>query len=94
MAEKSNLTYKGKPLVRCGKTVYYGNVSDPYIICLTIQSDKRVEDISVSDKVLIQLMKTDSDLKPKDKIIKKAEKHGLYNALDIGFVWLQRELKK
>lgn len=30
------LEYKGKPLVRCGKTIYYGNMNDPYVICLNI----------------------------------------------------------
>ena len=32
MAEKKKeklLTYKGKPLVRCGRTLYYGNPEDP-----------------------------------------------------------------
>ena len=25
-------TYKGKPLVRCGNTIYYGDMKDPYVI--------------------------------------------------------------
>lgn len=96
MAEKNNqfLEYKGRPLVRCGKTVYYGNMSDPCVVCLTILSENDFEDIKLSGKVLIQLISTDPDLKPKDKIIKKSEKEGLYNALDLGAVWLERELKK
>lgn len=96
MAEKNSqfLTYKGKPLVRCGKTVYYGNMSDPFVVCLTIQTDKKLQDIALSDKVLIQLMSTNPDLRPKEKIIKKSEKFGLFNALDLGAVWLERELKK
>lgn len=96
MAEKNSqfLTYKGKPLVRCGKTVYYGNMSDPFVVCLTIQTDKKLEDIALSEKVLIQLMSTNPELKPKEKIIKKSEKVGLFNALDLGAVWLERELKK
>ncbi len=96
MADKNSqfLTYKGKPLVRCGKTVYYGNMSDPFVVCLTIQTDKKLEDITLSEKVLIQLISTNPELKPKEKIIKKSEKVGLFNALDLGAVWLERELKK
>ena len=34
MSENAFLTYKGKPLVRNGDTIYYGNMSDKYIIKL------------------------------------------------------------
>lgn len=88
------LEYKGKPLVRCGKTIYYGSMADPYVVCLNIQSEKKLKDITVSDKVIIQLLNTDENLSPKDKIIKKSEKQGLFNALDLGAVWLERALKK
>ena len=39
MAEKEKqdfLTYKGKPLVRNGDTIYYGNMSDDYVIMMRI----------------------------------------------------------
>ena len=85
------LTYKGKPLVRCGKTIYYGDMADPFVACLQVQSDK---DIKLSDKVLIQIINTDPEVGPKEKIVKKSEKEGIFNALDLGAVWLQRELKK
>ncbi len=89
------LTYKGKPLVRCGKTIYYGNMSDPYVACLTVMSNKELNDITLSDKVLIQIISTDPEItNPKEKVIKKSEKTGLFNALDLGAVWLERELKK
>ena len=29
----------------------------------------------------------------KERIVKKSEKHGLYNAMDIGTIWLERALK-
>lgn len=71
-AKDTFLTYKGKPLVRNGKTVYYGNMSDPFVVCLTIQSNKDFKDISLSEKVLIQLISTDPEVvNPKEKIIKK-----------------------
>ena len=39
MAKKEGfLTYKGYPLVRNGKTVYYGNSYDKFIILMKIAS--------------------------------------------------------
>lgn len=96
MAENKNkkfLEYKGKPLVRCDKTIYYGSMSDPYVICLNVLDGKNVEDLKVSGKVVIQLINTDPNVSPKEKIVKKSEKDGLFNALDLGAVWLERALK-
>lgn len=88
------LEYKGKPLVRSGKTIYYGNMKDPYVVCLNIISEgESINGLNIAGKVAIQLLNTDPDLSPKDKIIKKSEKEGLFNALDLGAVWLERALK-
>ena len=35
---KSFFTYKNRPLVRCGDTLYYGNMADPYVIKMEIKS--------------------------------------------------------
>lgn len=86
------LTYKDKPLVRSGNTIYYGNMSDPYVIMLQITSTKKVKDIEIADKVSVQLLSTDPDAKPRERIIKKSEKNGLYPAMDIGSIWLKRAL--
>lgn len=89
------LEYKGKPLVRCGKTIYYGNMNEPYVICLNIiNEDDSIDDLKVSGKVAIQLLDTDENVSPKEKIVKKSEKIGLFNALDLGAVWLERALKQ
>ncbi len=88
------LEYKGKPLVRCGKTIYYGSMADPFVVCLNILSDEDLKDLKVSGKVAIQLLDTNENLSPKEKVVKKSEKQGLFNALDLGAVWLERALKK
>ena len=96
MAEKKKakfLSYRGKPLVRCGNTIYYGNMNDPYVVLLQIVSTKKVNDLNVADKVTVQLLTTDPDARPKDRIIKKSEKKGLYQAMDIGSIWLELALK-
>lgn len=93
MAENM-LEYKGKPLVRSGNTIYYGSMSDPYVICLNIiDQQEDINDLKISGKIAIQLISTDPDVSPKEKIVKKSEKVGLFNALDLGAVWLERALK-
>ncbi|MBR5202045.1 MAG: hypothetical protein IKW45_02165 [Clostridia bacterium] len=93
MAEKSKfLTYKGKPLVRNGNTLYYGNASDNYVIMMQILATKPVGDVEVASKVSIQLLNTDPNVSARERIVKSSEKKGLYAALDIAEVWLSRAL--
>lgn len=93
MAEKSKfLTYKGKPLVRNGNTLYYGDASENYVIMMQILATKPVGDVEVASKVSIQLINTDPDVSMREKIVKSSEKKGLYAALDIAEVWLSRAL--
>ena len=82
--------YKGRPLVRSGKTIYYGDMNDSYVVMMQIHSQKSLEDLQVSDSVSLQMMSTDLTLPPDKLILKKAEKQGLYQALDIASVWLDR----
>lgn len=95
MADKKQfLMYKGKPLVRSGNTLYYGDMADKCVIMMQILSTKTVKDLTVADKVQVQLLSTDPDLRMKDRILKKSEKTGLYNAMDIGAIWLERALEQ
>lgn len=93
--KKEFLMYKGRPLVRNGKTIYYGYMSDPYVVVLQIASFRELKGLRVADRVSVQLVDTDPDVvRLKDKIIKKTERRGLYSAIDIGGVWLERELRE
>lgn len=86
-------TYKGRPLVRCGDEIYYGNMEDPYVIRLQIKSKKDVNGTEIADKVSVQLMATDPYLSPRKQLVKSSEKNGLYLAMDIADIWLERALK-
>lgn len=86
------LTYKGRPLLRKDNIIYYGSMADKYIIMLQILSSKKVNDLDVADKVSVQLQLTDSDISSKDRITKSTTKDGLYNAMDIASIWLERAL--
>lgn len=90
MANKEFLTYKGYPLVRSGKTIYYGNSYDPYIIMIQVATTRQCGDTEIADKVLVQLLNTDPDVRPRERIVKKSEKKGLYAAMDIAAAWLER----
>ena len=94
MAEKKEtlLTYKGKPLVRSGNVLYYGDMAEKCVVMLQILSTKTVGGMAVADKVQVQLLLTDPEVRMKDRILKKSEKNGLYNAMDIGSIWLDRTL--
>lgn len=90
--EKKFLTYKDKPLVRNGNTLYYGSMSDSFVVMLQILTTRELDGLTVADKVSVQLINTDPDVRPHDRIVQKTEKKGLYNAMDIGSIWLERAL--
>ena len=84
--------YRGKPLVRSGDTIYYGNMTDKSVIKIDIKTKKTVEDMEVADKCIVQLMLTDPEIRSRKQIVKTSEKNGLYLALDIADAWLTRAL--
>ena len=89
MAEKEKnefLMYKGKPLVRNGDTIYYGNMSDDFVIMMRIASKKEFEGYDLASKVTVQLLSTDPDASAKERIVKTSEKKGLVAAMDIAEV--------
>lgn len=92
MADKEFFTYKGRPLVRCGDELYYGSMAERFVIRMQIKTKKTVGDLEIADKVAIQLMCTDPDLSPRKQLIKASEKTGLYVAMDIAEIWLDRAL--
>ena len=93
MAENKFLMYKGKPLVRNGDTIYYGNMSDDFVIMMRIASKKEFQGYDLASKVTVQLLSTDPDASAKERIVKTSEKKGLFAAMDIAEVWLERALR-
>lgn len=93
MEEKINLDgkyliYKGKPLVRENNVIVYGDMKDKYYLFLMILSTKKVDNVEQPDRILVQILSTDGN----QTILKQGEKSGLYDALDIGMIWLDRAL--
>lgn len=76
------LMYKGKPLVREKNVIVYGDMEDKFYLFLMILTEKD----SMPDSILIQVLGTDG------KIVKQGQKNGLYNALELGTIWLERAI--
>ena len=83
------LEYKGRPLVREGNTICYGDMKEKCILILEIMSYKKVGENQVPDKILIQVI----DSKDPNKIIRQGSKEGLHDAFSMGLVWLEMALK-
>lgn len=87
------LMYKGYALMRQANIMYYGNMSDKHIIMLQVLSSKDIDGESTSDKISVLLLLTDETIPAKDRIVNKAEKEGMYDALELSNVWLSRANK-
>lgn len=96
--EGKYLMYKGKPLVREGSQICYGSMQDEYIMYLMILSNKEVEvggvKTQVPDRVIVQIIKSDSSLNPIERMVKQFDKKSLYEAFSDGIVYLERLLAK
>ena len=82
------LIYKGKPLVREKNVICYGDMTDKCYLFMMILTNKKSGDVEIPDNILIQVLTTGEN----PKIIKQGNKSGLYDAFDIGTIWLEREL--
>ena len=92
MAEDKVLTYKGHPLMRKDNLIYYGSMADSHIVMLQVLETKKQGEYDIATRVSVQLQLTAPAAKSRDRIVKKSEKNGLYAALDVGCVWLERAL--
>ena len=88
------LMYRGKPLVRENNFICYGNMEDEYILFLMILSNKTLAtpggSEEIPDMILVQVLGKEPGKPGHTKIIKQWNKNGLYDALDIGIVTLDR----
>lgn len=90
MAEKKLMFYRGFPLIRSGNTIFYGSGGDDFAAKLTIKSTKKVADLEVPDKIMVQLVPTKSTADVSKA--KKADFIGFYEALDAAHIWLNEAL--
>jgi len=75
--------YRGKPLVRKDNVICYGDAkADDYVLMLDVRSEKNI---------LILIQSSDPESK---EIVKFGEKDSLYDAFEIGEIWLESFLKQ
>ncbi len=92
--ENQFMTYKGYPLVRKGNDIYYGYMSDDFVVMMQVEKQTEMDGIAVSQKIRLYQMSTDEKLNPIEAIVKSSERDSLYEALDVAVAWLQRANKK
>ena len=91
MAKEKILTYKGKPLQRKDNLLYYGNTDDKNIIVMQILNSKKEADLEISGAVAVALQTNTAP--GKEKILKTAQRDGLFAALDLAEFWLSESLE-
>jgi hypothetical protein len=86
------LEYKGRPLVRHGDDIYYGNLSDKYYILMTIMGDKKnsKNDELIPGQTLVQLIESETKKPVADK---QKLTNGLAEAFEYADAWLERSNK-
>ena len=82
------LMYQGKPLIRQDNAYVWGDMNDRAVLSLFVLSNKEVNGHEVPDNILVQVLSTDEAR----TCLKQGQKNGLFAALDIGAVWLKKEL--
>lgn len=94
MAEKREkvsgkyLEYRGWPLVREENTICYGDMNEKCILILEIMSYNK--ETGLPETILIQVV----DSKDQSKILRQGQGKGLYEAFNLGVIWLDHECKK
>ena len=84
------LTFKDKPLVRKGNTVYYGDMNEKFVIKFDILSSHEENGLEVADNIKVSLIKNDSE--KLDNVVKSTEKNGFAEAMHFASTWLERAL--
>ena len=92
------LIYKGRPLVRDGNQICYGDMQDEYVMYMMIISNKKIKvgdkETEVPDWVFVQILKSDPNCPPFERMVKQFDKPSLYEAFNDGVTFLEKLLAK
>ena len=86
------LMYKGRPVIRRGNKIYYGFIDDNYIVEIDIKESENVNGLEITSKAKVSLMNNKTHLAEKERPVKKSEREGLFDALDLANAWLEDAL--
>lgn len=78
--------YKGRPIVRQGDDIFYGDLSEKYYVYMMIMSDKKSPkgDVNVPGTIMVQLMDSQTKKPEKQKIT-----NGLAEAFEFAEAWMR-----
>ena len=84
--ENEFVEYKGKPIVRQGDDIFYGDLSEKYYVYMMIMSDKKSPkgDHNVPGTIMVQLLDSKTKKPEKQKIT-----NGLAEAFEFAEAWLR-----
>ena len=63
------------------------------VAMLTVKSEHPLGKLNISDDIQVQLISTDPQTAPKDLVLKNSLKKGLFDALDLAGIWIDRYIK-
>lgn len=89
ITEREQLIYRGKPLIREGNVLYFGDFNDNFITRFTILDSEKVNDLDMAKQITIELLEKNGTDISQAKLTKKAERTSMWAALDIGIYWLE-----
>ena len=78
--------YKGRPIVRQGDDIFYGDMSEKYYVYMMIMSDKKSPktDENVPGTIMVQLLDSKTKKPEKQKVT-----NGLAEAFEFAEAWLR-----
>ena len=82
--------YKGKPIVRQGDDIFYGDLSDKYYVHMIVMGDKKSPkcDAEIPGQILVQLIESSTKAISKQKPVM-----GLAEAFEYAEAWLNTKNK-
>jgi hypothetical protein len=69
-------------------------MKDDYVLFLMVVTTKKEGGRDIPDHIIVQVMSTDETKSPFERLAKQFEKNGLYDAIDIGLIWLEKLNRK
>ena len=73
---------------------YYDLFNEYGITCGQVLTTKEENGVQVADRVHVTLLSTDTTKSPIERMVQQSNKNGLYSALEIGTIWLDKALAK
>lgn len=75
-----------------GNEIYYGYMSEPFVVMMQIVHQQEVNGLKVADKIRVYQIAT-KEPDPVKAITKTSDRPNLYEAVDLANVWLKRAEK-